>query len=157
MDLKPAIMVVDDEPQIGKILTLFLGKHNYKAIPFTSGKEAITYLKNNTIDLLLTDLQIPDKTAVSPANRDKTAVSPANRDKTAVSSANREITGIELAQQAKTLYPALPIIVMSGSADGKDRDEIFKLGADFIPKPFELADLLERIDSRIHPDTKTEY
>jgi len=115
---KPKIMVVDDEPQIGQILTRFLAKHNYRVIFFTSGKEAIAYLKNNTIDLLLTDLQMPD------------------------------LTGLEIARQVKTLFPALPVIVMSGSASGQARDEIFSLGADFILKPFELTDLLERIDSR---------
>jgi DNA-binding response OmpR family regulator len=56
-----------------------------------------------------------------------------------------EMSGLELARQVKTLYPAIPIIVMSGTADGKDRDEIFSLSADFIPKPFDLADLLKRV------------
>ena len=44
MELKPTIMVVDDEPQIGQMLTKFLGKHNYRVIFFTSGKKAIAYL-----------------------------------------------------------------------------------------------------------------
>jgi DNA-binding response OmpR family regulator len=123
---------VDDEPQIGQILTKFLTKHNYRVIFFTSGKKALDYLKSNSacsepfgipqdklsesVTLLLTDMQMPG------------------------------MTGLELAREVKPLYPALPIIVMSGSADGRDRDEIFSLGADFIYKPFELAELLERVE-----------
>ena len=136
------VMVVDDDPIIGKLLTRFLAEKNYEVTAFTSGKDALDYLESSSplfkdcypelgsgsnemlkrvqhdtaIRLLLTDLHMP------------------------------EMTGIELARQVKTLYPAMPIIVMSGLADGRDRDEIFSLGADFIPKPFDLAELLKRIE-----------
>lgn len=116
---KPTILVVDDDPIIGRCLTIFLDGHNYRVIFFTDGEKALDYLKNNSILFLITDLSMP------------------------------EMTGLELLRQVKTLYPALPAMVMSGSADGRDRDEIFALGADFIAKPFELADLLARIDLQI--------
>ncbi len=35
---------------------------------------------------------------------------------------------LEISGEVKTLYPYLPVIVMSGSADGEKRDEIFSLG-----------------------------
>jgi two-component system response regulator HydG len=123
-------MVVDDEPQIGQMLTKFLGKHNYKAIPFTSGKEAIAYLKSVNEG--------------EPRCLLKTSVDNDLYGRWLLLTA-----GIELARQAKTLYPTLPIIVMSSSADGRDRDEIFSLGADFIHKPFKLTDLLQLINSQI--------
>lgn len=114
--LKLKIIVVDDDPIIGKLLARFLTEENYEVTSFTSGEKALNHLKTNeAVDLLLTDIDMP------------------------------EMTGIELARQAMALYPALPIIVMSGSAGGEARDEIFSLGADFIPKPFDMADLLERV------------
>ncbi len=116
---KPTIMVVDDDPMIGKCLTMVLDGRNYRTISFTSPNHALDYLKSNSVALLLTDMQMP------------------------------EMTGIELLRQVKTLYPALPAMVMSGSADGQARDEIFALGADFIPKPFDIADLLIRVNSRL--------
>jgi CheY-like chemotaxis protein len=162
--LKLKIIVVDDDPVIGKLLTRFLteqqrgataesrpkrgrprsgseggAEENYAVTAFTSGKDALDYLKSQIppnpplskggirgdfacgVGLLLTDLQMP------------------------------EMTGIELARQVKILYPALPIIVMSGSADGEARDEIFSLGADFISKPFDLAELLKRIQQAGNP------
>ncbi|MBI4712720.1 MAG: response regulator [Planctomycetes bacterium] len=109
------------------MLKYFLGNTKYQVICFNNGKEALDCLKNKhtAFGLLLTDLDMP------------------------------EMTGLELARQGKTLYPALPIIVMSGSATGQDRDEIFSLGADFIPKPFKLNDLLERIDAKITQSSRT--
>ncbi len=121
---KPTIMVVDDEPVIGKCLTMVLDGRNYRTIFFTNGKEALVHLKSNPVALLLTDMQMP------------------------------EMTGLELARQVRTLYPVLPVIVMSGSADGQARDEIFSLGADFIPKPFDIADLLIRVNSRLPAATE---
>ncbi|MFH1228442.1 MAG: response regulator [Planctomycetota bacterium] len=119
-EFKPTILVVDNQPLIGEMLTQFLGRHNHEALFFTSGKKALTHLKTNeAVNLLLTDMVMP------------------------------KMSGLELVRQVKTLYPELPIIVMSGSADGRDRDEIFKLGADFIPKPFQLIDLLMLINSRL--------
>jgi len=110
-------MVVDDEPIIGKLLTMFLTEENYEVTSFTRGKKALEHLKTNgAVSLLLTDVNMP------------------------------EMSGIELARQVKTLYPTLPIIVMSGSADGQTRDEIFSLGADFIPKPFGFTELIEKIN-----------
>jgi CheY-like chemotaxis protein len=135
MESKPTIMVVDDDPMIGKCLTMFLEGHNYRVIFFTNGQEALAYLANNTVHFLITDLQMP------------------------------EMTGLELLRQVKTLFPPplrgeprpegpvfpprrdIGALVMSGSADARDRDEIFALGADFIAKPFELADLLKHIRS----------
>jgi DNA-binding response OmpR family regulator len=113
--------VVDDDPAIGEMLTKFLAKHNCRVISFTQGQAALDYLKTNPtgVNLLLTDMVMP------------------------------EMTGLELTRQAKALYPALPVIVMSGSGEGLDRDEIFSLGADFIHKPFDLVDLLIRINSKI--------
>jgi len=131
---KPTIIVVDDDPMIGRCLTMFLDGRSdahersapneasgqgYRVIFFTNGNKALAYLADNTVHFLLTDLQMP------------------------------EMTGLELLRQVKTLYPTLPALVMSGTANGPDRDEIFALGADFIAKPFELADLLGRIQCKL--------
>jgi DNA-binding response OmpR family regulator len=116
---KPKIMVVDDDEAICEMLTRFLAKRDtLSVIGFTNSKKALEHLKTHEVNLMLTDMAMPG------------------------------LTGIELARNVKTLYPALPVIVMSGSADGQDRDEIFSLGADFIYKPFELVELLERVEAK---------
>ncbi|MFH1227856.1 MAG: response regulator [Planctomycetota bacterium] len=156
MELKPIIMVVDDEPQIGQMLTRFLGKHNYGVIYFTSGKKALDYLQSNSA---VRDCHALNHNGSGLAMTSKGCHCEERSDE-AISTSNGvhllltdmqmpEISGLELVRQVKILYPALPIIVMSGSADGQDRDEIFKLGADFITKPLDFADLLKQVNSRL--------
>jgi len=137
-------MIVDDEPQIGKMLTQFLGKHNCRVIFFTNGKDALACLKSNRVNLLLTDMTMPGITGIPYGTPFNGTCLPVRQ---ACLPVRQVPSGIELARQVKTLYPALPVIVMSGLADGRDRDEIFSLGADFIPKPFDLVELLKRINS----------
>jgi DNA-binding NtrC family response regulator len=119
-ELKPKIMVVDDEPIIGEILTKFLTTKDYEVASFTSGKKALEHLKTNEVNLLLTDLDMPD------------------------------ISGIELIKATKELKPKLPILVMTGMYGSGLMDELFKLGiSDYIAKPFELDSLEEIIESRL--------
>jgi DNA-binding response OmpR family regulator len=140
-------MVVDDEPAIGQMLTRFLGKHNYEVIFFTSGKEALAYLKDNTVSLLLMDWLL-ERSELQPTILGSKSGAEASFNCRSTDMIMPGITGVELARQVKTLYPTMPIIVMSGSADGPDRDRIFELGADFIPKPFNLVDLVRKFKER---------
>lgn len=144
-------MVVDDEPAICQMLACFLGKTKYMAICFTNPIEALAYLKSNSTgrDCRAPRCDIGGLAMTSLRGRETTeAISTSNGVALLLTDLDMpEINGLELARQAKRLYPTLPIIVMSGSADGQDRDAIFALGADFIPKPFELDDLLKRIET----------
>ena len=47
---KPVIILVDDDPMIGRCLTMFLDGHNYRVIFFTDGNKALGYLKNNNVN-----------------------------------------------------------------------------------------------------------
>lgn len=69
IELKPTIMIVDDQPMIEKFLMWFLGKQNYGVIFFTNGKKALAYLKSNTVSLLLTDMEMPEITGLESHNR----------------------------------------------------------------------------------------
>jgi len=58
---KAKIMVVDDQPSVctGVVGTL---KFDYTVYPFTSGKEALDFLKDNYVDLILLDYEMPGMT-----------------------------------------------------------------------------------------------
>ena len=117
---KPKIIVVDDEPDIGEILTRFLAKKNYEVASFTSGKEALEYLKTNEVNLLLTDMAMP------------------------------EMNGIELIRATKGLQPNLPILLMTGTPNAEMMNELIKYTiSDYIAKPFELDSLEKVIASRL--------
>jgi CheY-like chemotaxis protein len=59
---RPRILVVDDEPQLLRILALSLRKDGFDVLPAASGREAIDlYAKNHAIiDVVLMDVNLPD-------------------------------------------------------------------------------------------------
>jgi len=117
-ELKPKIMVVDDVPAIAELLTKFLTKKNYEVTSFTIGKEALEHLKTNEVNLMVTDIDMP------------------------------EMSGIELIKATKELKPNLPILIVSGSCDSETMNEIVKMGiSDYIAKPFQLDSLEHSIES----------
>ena len=57
---KNMILVVDDEPQIQKMLSILLESENFKINESTSGKQAIRMCASIKPDLILLDLGLPD-------------------------------------------------------------------------------------------------
>ena len=82
---KPAIVLVDDEPMIlTSIRTLLTLEIECETESFTSPFEAVKFLEKNIVDLTISDYLMPGT------------------------------TGTELAQQVKTRYPELPVVLISG-------------------------------------------
>jgi DNA-binding response OmpR family regulator len=57
---KKSILVVDDEPRIGKILSIKLRLYGYEVITTTSGAEAIELIRTQEPDIVLLDMLLPD-------------------------------------------------------------------------------------------------
>ena len=57
---KNTILVIDDEPQIRKMLGILLDVENFKIVESTSGKQAIRMCVSTKPDLILLDLGLPD-------------------------------------------------------------------------------------------------
>lgn len=62
---KPSILIIDDEGQIRKLLTITLQSNNYKVLEASTGKEGITLVSSHTPDLVLLDLGLPDESGHS--------------------------------------------------------------------------------------------
>jgi two-component system KDP operon response regulator KdpE len=58
-DRKKRILVVDDEPRIGRFLSLHLGLSGYKTITVISGAEALEIVPTQNPDLILLDIVMP--------------------------------------------------------------------------------------------------
>lgn len=57
-----------------------------------------------------------------------------------------EMDGIEMAQLAARSYPGLPILLMTGYADQRERaEELDAIIVDVVQKPFTLADIRDRV------------
>ena len=119
------ILVVDDEPQILRVLRINLLARQYDVITATTGAEALATTRSGHPDLVILDLGLPD------------------------------LDGVEVIRQLRT-WTKVPIIVLSGRADSRDKVQALDAGAeDYVTKPFSVDELLARIRvvSRRRDDT----
>lgn len=54
------ILLVDDEPMMLNLLSLYLAPYGYSCIKSESGIEALTYLHNESIDMVILDVMMPE-------------------------------------------------------------------------------------------------
>ncbi len=114
----PRILVVDDELLIRDLLYDFFSSRNYDIILAESGSKALEILEIEDIDLILTDLKMPD------------------------------MDGLELIRRAKTKENGPPAIIMTGFPSIESAIEALRLRvADYIIKPFNINRLFESIEA----------
>ena len=113
------ILVVEDDPDLNNLLFKIVTDAGYDCRQAFSGSEAALLAEQYTYDLILLDLMLPGLTGEE---------------------------FIERLRQGKTM----PIIVLSAKAGLEDRVNVLKLGADdFIPKPFDNAEVLARVEAQL--------
>jgi len=111
-DKKLTILVVDDDPELVWILTEALTKEGYKVFSAEDGKTAIQTARNETPDLVLMDISMPD------------------------------INGIELLGRIKAISKRISVIMLSAHGEAKTIVNAMHAGADdFIAKPFDTDEL----------------
>jgi CheY-like chemotaxis protein len=127
--MKPKILCVDDEMTGLKNLDLLLSPNGYEVIQALSCEEALERLKGEKVNLALLDTQMP------------------------------RLDGYELCRILKTdeRYMNIPVILAAEAAITEDRIKGIEAGAeDFISKPFDPPELLERIRTLLHPKQPNE-
>ncbi|HZW38073.1 MAG TPA: response regulator [Ignavibacteriaceae bacterium] len=65
MSIKHTIIIIDDEPQIRKVLKIALESEDYKVIESENGKDGIIQVATNHPQLVILDLGLPDKDGFS--------------------------------------------------------------------------------------------
>jgi two-component system response regulator AtoC len=102
------VLIVDDEPNLRKILSAQLSRDGYEVMTAEDGEEGLSLLKDNHIDLVITDLKMP------------------------------KVDGMTLLKRALELEPELPVVVITAHGTIDTAVEALKLGAfDFVTKPFD--------------------
>ncbi len=110
------ILIIDDEKSQVELLKGFLKKQRYNVFATTNPKEALKLIKYRYINLVISDLKMP------------------------------EISGDELLRRIKNINPDIKFILITAYGTIEKAVEIMKLGADdFITKPINLEELLEKI------------
>jgi len=110
------ILVVDDEPALLDLTHEILSSHGFNVISVESAKEALNILQHEPIDILISDIIMP------------------------------EMDGYQLAAMVKEKYPGIKIQLVSGFTDTSNMDMIDKsLQQNLLHKPFNSQALLQRI------------
>jgi two-component system response regulator AtoC len=105
---KKQILVVDDETNLRRVLSAQLARDGYDVHEAGDGEEAIAFLKEHHIDLVITDLKMP------------------------------KASGMDVLRAALRDDPSRPVVMLTAFATIENAVEALKTGAfDFITKPFD--------------------
>ena len=113
------ILIIDDEAQIRKLLTITLQSNNYRVFEATTGKEGLNSVSNHPPDLVLLDLGLPDE------------------------------SGHEVLRHLREWYTNPIIIVSVQSSEHDIVKALDNGANDYLIKPFRTGELLARIRSAL--------
>ncbi|MBX3190622.1 MAG: sigma-54-dependent Fis family transcriptional regulator [Labilithrix sp.] len=105
---KKQVLIVDDEPNLRKILAAQLSRDGYDVMLAEDGEQGLAVLREHHIDLVVTDLKMP------------------------------KVDGMTLLREALREAPELPIVMITAHGTVDTAVEALKLGAfDYLTKPFD--------------------
>ena len=105
---KKQVLIVDDEPNLRKILAAQLSRDGYDVLLAEDGEEGLATLREHHIDLMITDLRMP------------------------------KVDGMALLREALREDPDLPVVMITAHGTVDTAVEALKTGAfDYLTKPFD--------------------
>lgn len=106
------LMVIDDEPSVGKRLKRFLEKEWYYVAVFRESRKAVIALESRVFDIIITDYKMDG------------------------------YDGLQVMEIARTINPSVKVIVISGFLQKSTASDALNRGAfGFIIKPFKINDI----------------
>ncbi len=123
---KAEILIIDDEPQIRKLLQINLESNDYKVIQASTGKEGLILSANHPPDLILLDIGLPDK------------------------------SGHEILKELREWYNKPIIILSVQDNETDIVSALDNGATDYLTKPFRTGELLARIRSALRRSQNTE-
>ncbi|MDE2391948.1 MAG: sigma 54-interacting transcriptional regulator, partial [Rhodospirillales bacterium] len=113
----PTVLVADDDRSIRTVLTQALGRAGYQVRTTASAATLWRWVEDGEGDVAITDVIMPDE------------------------------NGLDLIPRIRRIRPELPVIVMSAQSTLTTAVQATQRGAfEYLPKPFDLADLLAVVD-----------
>lgn len=123
---KAEILIIDDEPQIRKLLEINLESNGYKVLQAATGKEGVIMAANHPPELILLDIGLPDK------------------------------SGHEVLKELRTWFNKAIIILSVQSSETDIVNALDNGATDYLTKPFRTGELLARIRSCIRRNNTNE-
>jgi len=114
------ILVVDDEPEVRKLMEHFLTDRGYQVRLAANGREGLAAIDSFAPDVVLLDMHMP------------------------------EMDGLETLKELAVRAPGLPVIMVTVNEDVQTTSQLLQLGAaDYVPKPFNLDYLEQAINIQL--------
>jgi len=114
------ILIVDDNPHMSSLLSDILDFFDYKAVGARDGEEALKILREESFDMVITDLKMP------------------------------KMGGMDLLHTIKDKLPNLPVVVITGFGTDSSRSDAFAAQADgFLAKPFKVEEIKELLKKHL--------
>lgn len=127
MNEKIKILLAEDDIDLGNILSQFLEMHDFVVNLAPNGGEALELFNNKKPDICILDVMMP------------------------------VLDGFTLAQKIKKINPDIPLLFLTAKSLKEDKIKGLKLGADdYICKPFEVEELVLRIQNILRRTNKTD-
>ena len=128
--MKPRVLVIDDDAGVRYTLREILESANIQVFEASDGMEALTWLGENAVDLVLTDLQMP------------------------------RLDGMKLLERLRANPPAPRTILITAHGSERHAVQAMKLGAfDYFSKPFDVDEVMgvvERAVASVRADQENE-
>lgn len=112
----PVVMVVDDEPELRTLLGEYLARHGISVRTAADAAAARAMVAEGAPDLAILDINMPGE------------------------------NGLSLARWLREAHPGMGLLMLTTASETVDRVVGLEMGADdYLPKPFELRELLARV------------
>lgn len=119
------ILVIDDSDDINQIIKMALQDEGYQVTTYQKGTEAMDFLEQESPDLILLDILLPD------------------------------VHGLSMLTQIKQDKPHIPVIMITAFASVETAVKAIKDGAeDYICKPFRVDELRQRVKDNLESTKK---
>jgi DNA-binding response OmpR family regulator len=116
------VLVAEDDRDIGALIVRYLHKNSWSSHLVSSGTEALAYVRDNPVDLVVLDLMLPGMSGLDVCR----------------------------ALRADPKTAAVPIIMVTAKVDERDRITGLELGADdYVSKPFSPNELMARVKALV--------
>jgi CheY-like chemotaxis protein len=106
------LLIVDDEPNLRKLIMFDFSGRGYRVVPAADGEEAVRKARAERFDLVLCDIRMPGT------------------------------DGLETLRRLKRLQPDLRVVMVTGYPSSETKAEAFQSGASaYLVKPYDLEHL----------------
>ena len=116
------ILIAEDEDSLRRFVARALVMDGHDVVEAADGAEALEHLESASFDLLLSDIRMP------------------------------VMDGIDLAMATARLSPGMPILLMTGYAEQRERAEpLMRIVVDVVAKPFTLPQIRQAVADALMP------